>query len=89
MSTALTMIVAALLEHRDDSAASHASGSFWMMASTMAFSMFLLAYVWALLRPRRVRSPTAAEIASERFARGEIDSVEFERIVKETDSRQI
>lgn len=89
MSTLHPTIGAAVLEHGDDAATSHmSSGSFWTMVSMIAFSLFLLAFAWALLRPRRQPSPTAADIATERFARGEINAVDFERVVSESDSRQ-
>jgi len=81
-------IVAALLEHGDDTTSHMSSGSLWMTISMMAFAVFLLAFAWTLLRPRRQSPPTPADIATERYARGEIDADDFERILTDVDSRR-
>lgn len=81
------MIFAMLLGHRDGADATMGSGSIWMVLSMVAFALFLLAFAWSLLRPAKQRPPTPAEIAAERYAAGEIDADDFERILNEAQSR--
>jgi uncharacterized membrane protein len=80
------MISHRLLAHGDDAAATHMSGSsVWMLISMIAFSIFLLCIAWTLVRPTKDHKPTAADIATERFARGEIGDDEFKRSVLDID----
>lgn len=77
---------AALLSH--DGVAHMGGESVWMLISMIAFSLFLLAFAWALLRPTKPSDSTPADIAAERFAHGEIDADDFQRIVSELKSRR-
>ena len=63
-------------------------GSVWMLISMIAFSLFLLAFAWALLRPSKPSARTPADIATERFAQGKIDADDFERIVRDIKSHR-
>lgn len=56
-----------------------ADSSSWTVISMIAFSGFLLAIAWSLLRPQRPSIRSSGDEAVERFARGEIDADEFER----------
>lgn len=77
---------ASLLAH---DGVTHMGGeSVWMLISMIAFSLFLLAFAWALLRPAKPSNSTPADIAAERFAHGEIDADDFERIVRDVKSRR-
>jgi uncharacterized membrane protein len=53
-----------------------------MVLSMIAFSLFLLAFTWSLLRPAKQPSSTPADRATEQFAQGEIDADDFERILR-------
>lgn len=67
----------------------HTTGeSALILISMIAFSLFLLAFAWALLRPSRPAKSTSADVAAERFAHGEIDADDFARIVRHVKSRQ-
>lgn len=77
-----------LLAHNGDEASHMSGGSVWMVVSMIAFSLFLLAFAWRLLRPSRQSPSTAADIATERYARGEIDADDFERMVSDITSRR-
>lgn len=82
------MIAAVLLGHDDGAGTAHmATGSIWAVLSVIAFSLFLLAFAWSLLRPTRNSSPTPADIATERYAHGTIDADDFERILRDIESR--
>ncbi len=71
-----------LLAH-DGSDASHMNGgSVWMVISLIAFSAFLLLFVWSLLRPARRTEPAEADLATKRFGHGQMDG-DFERIVRD------
>jgi uncharacterized membrane protein len=63
-------------------------GSLWAVISMIAFSLFLLAFAWALLRPSKPPVSTSADIAAEQFAQGKIDADDFERIVRDTKSHR-
>jgi uncharacterized membrane protein len=56
--------------------------SIWMVLSLVAFSVFLLAFAWSLLRPTKQPSSTALDVATEEFAQGKIDADDFERILR-------
>lgn len=58
------------------------------MISLIAISLFLLAFAWALLRPPKQTPHTLADGAIERYARGEIDAADFERILGDTRSHR-
>lgn len=58
------------------------AGSIWMLLSMIAFSIFLLACAWMLLRPQKPKRLTPADRAMKRFARGEVDADDFERTVR-------
>lgn len=78
-----------MIGHSADAGALHMSaGSVWMVVSMVAVSLFLLAFAWALLRPKRITTPTPSDIATERYARGEIDAEDFERIVGDIDNHR-
>ncbi len=81
------MTSSTLLAH-GDGAAHMDGGSIWMVLSMIAFSLFLLAFAWSLLRPTRQRPPTPADVATERYARGKIDADDFERILGDIESRR-
>lgn len=72
-----------------DGASHMGDGSVWAVLAMFAFSLFLLAFAWALLRPSKPSAPTSADHATERFARGQIGADDFERIVRDvkTDRR--
>ena len=73
-------MIASLLEHGDDTAGVHMTGSsIWMLISMIAFSIFLLSFAWTLLRPYR---------RSERHAHDEIGDDELERVLRDTRSRK-
>ena len=81
------MIIATLIGHGDGVDAPMSSGSIWMVLSMVAFALLLLAFAWSLLKPANQRPPTAAEIAAERYAAGEIDADDFERVLNGVTSR--
>ncbi len=60
--------------------------SIWMALSMIAFSLFLVAFAWSLLRPTKHSPCTPADIATERYAQGKIDAVDFERILRDIKS---
>lgn len=80
-------MIASILAH--DGVTHTDGGSVWMLISMIAFSLFLLAFAWALLRPSKPSAPTLGEIASERFAQGEIDADDFERVVRDIKSHRL
>ena len=68
---------------------SHMSGqSAWMLMSMIAVAVFLLAFAWTLLRTSKPSQSAATEIATERFANGEIDADDFTRILSDIESRR-
>jgi uncharacterized membrane protein len=76
-----------LLAHRDDAGSVHMSGgSVWALISVIAFSIFLISIAWMLMRPTRESKSTAAAIATERFAHGEISVDEFSRALRDLDT---
>ena len=77
---------ASLLAH--DGATHMGDGSIWVLISMIAFSLFLLAFAWALLRPSKPSGPTSADVATEQFAQGKIDADDFERIVRDIESHR-
>ena len=80
------MIWNGLLAHGDDAGSVHMSGgSVWALISMIAFSIFLLSIAWTLTRPTREPKSTAADIATERFAHGEIGVDEFRRALRDLD----
>lgn len=82
------MIAAMLLGHGDGKGATHMdAGSVWMVLSMIAFSLFLLAFAWSLLRPSKHSPHTRADLATEQYAHGSIDADDFERILREIESR--
>ena len=79
-------MIAGLLAH---DGVTHTGGeSVVMFISMIAFSLFLVAFAWALLRPSKSPDSTSVDIATERFACGEIDADDFERIVRGVKSRR-
>jgi uncharacterized membrane protein len=54
----------------------------WMVLSMVAFSLFLLAFAWSLLRPAKQPSSAPVERATEQFAQGNIDADDFERVLR-------
>lgn len=83
------MTVSMLLGHGDTEGATRmGAGTAWMVLSMIAFSLFLLAFAWSLLRPVKRVAPTSASVAAERYARGEIDGDDFERILRNANSGQ-
>jgi uncharacterized membrane protein len=77
----------AFLLHGDDAGVTHMSGStVWMLISMIAFSIFLISIAWTLIRPTREVEPTVADIATERFAQGEIGDDEFWRALRDIDT---
>ena len=82
------MIIAMLIAHRDGADAPMSSGSIWLVLSMVAFALLLLAFAWSLLKPAKQRPPTAAEIAAERYAAGEIDADDFESVLIGVRSRE-
>ncbi len=81
------MTIATLIGHRDGADAPMSSGSIWLVLSMVAFALLLLAFAWSLLRPAKQHPPTAAEIATERYAAGEIDADDFENVLNGVKSR--
>ena len=80
------MIWNGLLAHGDDAGSVHMrGGSVWALISMIAFSIFLLSIAWTLMRPTREAKATAADIATERFAHGEISVDEFQRALRDLD----
>ena len=69
--------------------ASHMGGqSVWMVISLIVFSIFLLVFAWSLLRTSKPAPSTAADVATERYAQGEIDADDFERILSDIESHR-
>jgi hypothetical protein len=82
------VIAAVLLSHSDGAGATHmGTGSIWAVLSMIAFSLFLLAFAWSLLRPIKHSPRTPADVATERYAHGKIDVDDFEHILGDTKSR--
>jgi putative membrane protein len=57
------------------------AGGFWMLAGMVLIALIVVAGAWLIVRSNRTRQaggPTAVDILSERFARGEITKDEFE-----------
>lgn len=77
------MITAELLGHGDGAGVTHMDvGSIWMVLSMVGFSLFLLAFAWALLRPaKHSRSTEAGNV------HGTIDADDYERIMRDIESR--
>lgn len=71
-----------------DGASHMGDGSILMFISMIAFSLFLLAFAWSLLRPSKPPDSTSADIATERFAQGKIDADDFERAVRDIKSHR-
>lgn len=80
------MTFAIVFAHESAGAPHMGGGSSWTVLSMVAFSLFLLAFAWSLLRPSKRSTSTTADIATERFAQGEIDADEFERILNDVDT---
>ena len=76
-----------LLAHGDDGA-HMGGGSIWVLLSMVAFAVFLLAFAWSLIRPTRQRHPSPTNNAVERYALGQIDADDFERIIGDIESRR-
>lgn len=71
-----------------DGASHVGDGSVWTMISMIAFAVFLLVFAWALLRPSKPSASTSADTAADRFASGEIDADDFERMVRDGATRK-
>ena len=57
------------------------SGGLWMLAGMLLIAVIVLVGAWVIVRSNRApqaTGPTAADILSQRFARGEISKDEFE-----------
>ena len=77
-----------LLGH-DGVGGSHMGGqSVWMVISLIVFSIFLLVFAWSLVRTSKPSRSIAADIATERYAQGEIDADDFQRILSDIESRR-
>ncbi len=77
-----------LLGH-DGVAGAHVGGaSLWMVISMIAFSIFLLAFAWSLLRAAKPSTSTPADIATEQYAQGKIGADDFERILSDVESHR-
>ena len=71
-----------------DGASHMGDGSVWVLISMIVFSLFLLAFAWALMRPPKRADSTRADIATEQFAQGKINADDFERIVRDVKSHR-
>ena len=82
------MIATMLLGHSDGTTGSHMdAGSVWTVVSMVAFSLFLLLFAWSLLRPNKPPSTAPTDATTELYAQGKISAEEFERIVRDIESR--
>lgn len=77
---------AASLAH--DGATHAGDGSIWMLISMIAFSLFLIAFAWALLRPTKRAECTAVDVATKEFAEGTMAANDFKRIAAGDESHR-
>jgi|GEM_PF-4941065 len=67
------------LAHEGTDAARMNGGSVWMVISMVAFSVFLVLFIWSLLRPA---VPDEVDLAAKRFSHGQPDD-DFERLLRD------